>query len=124
MEVDGEPIIAVANLVVDYSTADGPVHAVDSGFSLTLRRGELLGLRRRIRYREIYPHQRHHPAAPLAGGGHLRLKVTYHRSEDRPEKEVDLLHLPVRAAASTALDRDLHRLPERDERASRIRSRA
>lgn len=40
---DAPPVLEIRNLSVEYLTADGPVHAVDN-VSLTLHRGELLGL--------------------------------------------------------------------------------
>ncbi len=40
---DAPPVLDIRNLSVDYLTADGPVHAVKN-VSLTLHRGELLGL--------------------------------------------------------------------------------
>lgn len=43
VDVPGDPAIAVRDLVVDYPTADGVVRAVDH-VSITLHRGELLGL--------------------------------------------------------------------------------
>lgn len=43
VDVPGDPVIAVRDLVVDYPTADGVVRAVDQ-VSITLHRGELLGL--------------------------------------------------------------------------------
>lgn len=42
-DVDGSPVIAIEELSVDYPTEHGTVHAVDQ-VSLTLRRGEILGL--------------------------------------------------------------------------------
>ena len=90
VEVPGEPIIAVEDLVVDYSTEDGPVRAVD-GVSLTLHRGELLGLAGesgsgKSTLTNAITRLLRSPAEVVSG------KVTYHRSEDRGE--VDLLTVP------------------------------
>src|SRR5690625_1446835 len=89
-----EPVIEVAGLTVDYATAEGRVHAVQD-VSLTLRRGELLGLAgesgsgKSTLTNTITRLLR--PPAEVTGGS-----VTYHRRGTGTQQEpVDLLHLPA-----------------------------
>lgn len=95
---EGDPVIEVANLVVDYATAEGRVHAVQD-VSLTLRRGELLGLAgesgsgKSTLTNAITRLLR--PPAEVTSGS-----IAYHREVRATGKaprreEVDLLHLPA-----------------------------
>lgn len=94
----GDPVIEVQNLQVDYATAEGRVHAVQD-VSLTLHRGELLGLAgesgsgKSTLTNAITRLLR--PPAEVTGGS-----ITYHREVRATGKapkhqEVDLLHLPA-----------------------------
>lgn len=90
VDVPGEPIIVVEDLVVDYPTEDGPVRAVN-GVSLTLHRGELLGLAGesgsgKSTLTNAIARLLRSPAEVVSGS------ITYHRSEGRGE--VDLLTVP------------------------------
>ncbi|HLS64550.1 MAG TPA: dipeptide/oligopeptide/nickel ABC transporter permease/ATP-binding protein [Ruania sp.] len=89
-----DPVIEVAGLTVDYDTAEGRVHAVKD-VSLTVRRGELLGLAgesgsgKSTLTNTITRLLR--PPAEVTGGS-----VTYHRRGTGAQQEpVDLLHLPA-----------------------------
>ncbi|MGP9581319.1 dipeptide/oligopeptide/nickel ABC transporter permease/ATP-binding protein [Brachybacterium sp. AOP35-5H-19] len=90
VDVPGEPVIVVEDLVVDYRTEDGPVRAVN-GVSLTLHRGELLGLAGesgsgKSTLTNAITRLLRTPAEVVSGS------ITYHRSEGRGE--VDLLTVP------------------------------
>ena len=89
-----DPVIEVAGLTVDYDTAEGRVHAVKD-VSLTVRRGELLGLAgesgsgKSTLTNTITRLLR--PPAEVTGGS-----VAYHRRGTGAQQEpVDLLHLPA-----------------------------
>ncbi|HIZ37259.1 MAG TPA: dipeptide/oligopeptide/nickel ABC transporter permease/ATP-binding protein [Candidatus Ruania gallistercoris] len=93
-----DPVIEVQNLQVDYATAEGRVHAVQD-VSLTLRRGELLGLAgesgsgKSTLTNAITRLLR--PPAEVTDGS-----ITYHRQvratgKAPRQEEVDLLHLPA-----------------------------
>ncbi len=99
IEVAGEPIISVKDLVVDYPTPDGVVRAVND-VSITLHRGELLGLAGesgsgKSTLTNAITRLLRNPAEVTAGS------ITYHRAEtntvrgDGKKSEVDLLNLPA-----------------------------
>ncbi|MDO5661421.1 MAG: ABC transporter permease subunit [Brachybacterium sp.] len=97
VDVPGDPIITVEDLVVDYPTAEGDIRAVDH-VSITLHRGELLGLAGesgsgKSTLTNAITRLLRSPA-DVAGGS-----ITYHRRASErhrgQDQEVDLLHLPA-----------------------------
>ncbi|WP_246955433.1 dipeptide/oligopeptide/nickel ABC transporter permease/ATP-binding protein [Brachybacterium sp. Marseille-Q7125] len=91
VQVPGEPIITVENLVVDYPSAEGTTRAVDD-VSITLHRGELLGLAGesgsgKSTLTNAITRLLRNPAKVVSGS------VTYHRDEESGGGDVDMLAL-------------------------------
>lgn len=92
--MDAEPVIEVEDLVVDYPTTEGVVHAVRD-VSITLRRGELLGLAGesgsgKSTLTNAITRLLRPPAQVTAGS------ITYHRAgRGGDQASVDILTLPA-----------------------------
>lgn len=96
VDVPGEPIIVVENLVVDYPTTEGPIRAVND-VSVTLHRGELLGLAGesgsgKSTLTNAVTRLLRPPAQVISGS------ITYHRAplgeESKDRDPVDMLTVP------------------------------
>ena len=68
---DADPVLEIKNLSVDYGFDDDPTHVLRQ-VSLTLNRGEVLGLAGRVRLRQVDARVRGHPAAAPARPHHGR----------------------------------------------------